>query len=1069
MYKKSFHLFSFVLVLGLVGNVSGQIATNPSPADGAFHVGTWVALTWSPGDTAVSHNVYFGENSADVAAGAESTFQGNHTGTYLVVGMPGGLAYPNPLVPDTTYYWRVDEVEADGITIHTGNVWSFSLPPRTAHNPDPTNGAKFVDPNVTLGWTAGMGAKLHHVYFGENSADVDAGTGGTYKGPQATPAYTPGPLARDNVYYWRVDEFDGTETHKGDVWSFGTLPEITITDPNLIGWWKFDTGSGTTAIDWSGHENHGILFGDPQWVAGYYGAALNFDGIDDYVAIQNLHYDGTVGFNADGVTVCAWIRTSNDDGQTIAAFDRNEYWRLEMNGNTGGAGQVCWGTWTSAGEGLDYASVTRVDDGQWHHVMAVFNRGRVTIYIDGKPEPSTSTGAAFGRDGGRVTRYGFIGLQSEAIEFNGFPGNIPQPFDGDIDDVRIYDKALTPEEIANVIRGDTRLAWDPSPGNNLTVDIEKARQPLSWSPGDTAAQHDVYFGTDKDVVDNADTSDTTGVYRRRQSLTSYTPPEGVEWGQSYYWRIDQYNTDGTISTGKVWIFTVADFLVVDNFEDYDAADNQIWYAWKDGLGYGSPPPAPPPYSAGNGTGSAVGDDTSASYTEQNIVHGGFQSMPCLYDNNKQGYLKYSEAELTLSYPRDWTRNGVKALSLWFYGDPANAPEPMYAALEDNTGRTVVVSYAGNADDIKRPSWQEWNIDLREFSGVSLNSINKIFIGFGDRNNPQPGGSGKMYFDDIRLYRARCVPSLLKADVNNDCVVNYLDLAMMARDWLKSDSVVATTAPAPTGMVAHYKLDGNANDSSGNDYHGTEKGGPTYVAGMFDQAISLDGFDDYVAIQNFHYDSSGHAEVSVCAWVRTNNRGDQVIASFDREEYWRLQISGEGGGPGQIGWSVMSPGTGQVDYGSSRRVDDGRWHHVAGVFDNGTLTIYIDGKPETPVSGGSTFGTGAIRYGFLGVRSNADAFDGEKGGTETSWANYPRFGADYFDGALDDVRIYERALSEAEIVYLVDESPDDGQLHVPVPSVANIYNEELPLSRSVNVNDFAVLADMWLDELLWPQP
>jgi len=71
--------------------------------------------------------------------------------------------------------------------------------------------------------------------------------------------------------------------------------------------------------------------------------------------------------------------------------------------------------------------------------------------------------------------------------------------------------------------------------------------------------------------------------------------------------------------------------------------------------------------------------------------------------------------------------------------------------------------------------------------------------------------------------------------------------------------------------------------------------------------------------------------------------------------------------------------------------------------------------------------------------------------------------------LDDVRIYSRALSEAEILYLADATPGDGESYIPVPSVANIFNEEQPLARSVNFKDFVLLADGWLDEQLWPAP
>jgi hypothetical protein len=289
---------------------------------------------------------------------------------------------------------------------------------------------------------------------------------------------------------------------------------------------------------------------------------------------------------------------------------------------------------------------------------------------------------------------------------------------------------------------------------------------------------------------------------------------------------------------------------------------------------------------------------------------------------------------------------------------------------------------------------------------------------------------------------------------------------MAAGWLESDFAIPAAAPSPAEMVLHYKLDGNASDGSGNNNHGMERAGPIYVAGKFGQAINLDGLDDYVAIQNFHYESTaGLTGVTVAAWIRTSVSSNQMIVSFDRNEYWRLQIAGEAGGPGLVGWEVYTD-TGQVDTGQAAnwpantgRVDDGQWHHVAGVFDNGTLTIYIDGIAKEPYSGGTTLGRGrAVRYGYLGVGSESTSFDAE-----------PRTPANFFDGALDEVYIYHKALTPAEIAYLADETPGDGELYVPVPSVANMSDEEPPLSRSVNLKDYALLADQWLDEQLWPQP
>ncbi|MHC4587449.1 MAG: hypothetical protein ACYS3N_23230, partial [Planctomycetota bacterium] len=136
--------------------------------------------------------------------------------------------YPDGLVPGTTYYWRIDEVnDIEPNSPWKGNVWSFSIPPKTAYFPIPADGADSIDVDVELTWTEGFGAKLHTIYFGDNFDEVNNATGGQSQG---TAIYTPGPLELAKTYYWRIDEFDIAETHKGDVWSFTT--EGAVGSPN---------------------------------------------------------------------------------------------------------------------------------------------------------------------------------------------------------------------------------------------------------------------------------------------------------------------------------------------------------------------------------------------------------------------------------------------------------------------------------------------------------------------------------------------------------------------------------------------------------------------------------------------------------------------------------------------------------------------------------------------------------------------------------------------------------------------------------------------------------------------
>ncbi len=187
-------------------------ACNPQPADGATGV-TMGLLQWSPGPFVTWHDVYFGTNPNPGAAEhvARQAAQMN-------------VNYQPTLNPGTTYYWRIDEIDADG-TVYTGDVWSFTAMPATAWTPSPADGAAYVAPNVTLGWMGGMGVLTHDVYFSADRAAVQSGAA-TAKvvSKQTTTSYSPPALERGKTYYWRVDENTVGGTVPGNVWSFTIRP-----------------------------------------------------------------------------------------------------------------------------------------------------------------------------------------------------------------------------------------------------------------------------------------------------------------------------------------------------------------------------------------------------------------------------------------------------------------------------------------------------------------------------------------------------------------------------------------------------------------------------------------------------------------------------------------------------------------------------------------------------------------------------------------------------------------------------------------------------------------------------
>jgi hypothetical protein len=182
---------------------------------------------------------------------------------------------------------------------------------------------------------------------------------------------------------------------------------------------------------------------------------------------------------------------------------------------------------------------------------------------------------------------------------------------------------------------------------------------------------------------------------------------------------------------------------------------------------------------------------------------------------------YAEAVRTFSEPRDLTQSEMKVLTLYFYGNPdndANATEQMYIGLEDGNSYAQV-DYGDNGEDmndVRISQWQQWNIRLQDFNDASLDlrDVRRIYIGFGDRSNLNPGGIpggwGVVYFDDMRLYPRKCAASLAKpaADFDGNCFVDFGDLAILGSQWLQPPgNPSADIAPeVPDGVVDWRELD-----------------------------------------------------------------------------------------------------------------------------------------------------------------------------------------------------------------------------------------------------------------------
>ena len=531
------------------------------------------------------------------------------------------------------------------------------------------------------------------------------------------------------------------------------LSAISTTSAALVAYYKLDETSGMIATDSSGNGFDGTISGDPTWDAGHKDGALNFNG-DDAVTLPA----DQMGMTSEEGTVAFWI---NRPGEDFAGI--NTIWWGGDNTTGGGFGpenemhimieQPGANIWLGGEFGFysyntpichchsdpEKGDATQpgnapvdpflVNDGEWHHIAGTWSMttSAQVLYYDG----------SFVQQG----VYGTVVYPLDHM-YLGQMANASRTLTGLLDEVRIYDRALDEREIIAAMQGvavNAYTAFKPDPGDGA---VEVAQDVvLGWKPGDFSTGRNVYLGTSLDDVNEASVDDPRGVLAA-ENLTelSFDPPGLLDYGVTYYWRVDELNEAeaGSPWKGNVWSFTVLNYpIIIDDFESYtDFSPDEVWNTWIDGYGdatNGSTAGYPDPDFVGGG-----------HYVETDIVHSGEQSLPLFYDNAAG----LSEVTRSMAGTSNWTQDGVVTYTMFVHGDAANANEPMYVAVN---GSAVVNLAAGLA---LATEWTQVDIPLQDFSnkGVNLSNVSSLSIGLGNKSNPTAGGEGVVYIDDIRLYR-----------------------------------------------------------------------------------------------------------------------------------------------------------------------------------------------------------------------------------------------------------------------------------------------------------------------------
>jgi hypothetical protein len=415
--------------------------------------------------------------------------------------------------------------------------------------------------------------------------------------------------------------------------------------------------------------------------------------------------------------------------------------------------------------------------------------------------------------------------------------------------------------------------------------------------------------------------------------------------------------------------------------------------------------------------------------------------------------KFSSVSITAGAAGGWNHQDI--------GIKSNIASPLYVTLQDSNPSpgTKTVTHP-DSYIVLQNTWQEWDIALSDFTGVDLTKIKKMTIGVGNRSAPQAVGIGTLYVDDIRVYVPRCIANRKAPDfTGTDCLIDNQDLRILIDNWLVRDYQVT----APVGFLpdtdpnleAWYNLEGNLNDSSPRNRGAADPCGNTltYVTDskVGTKALSLNGILDTFAVPQMVKD-----DFTLMAWIKTATPGAQAGTRVYQGS--GLIWSDVAGDVNDFIMAVLgtklafATGPNQVDTTTSGKVvgSPAQWVHVAvtRTRSSGQVKFYINGMLDTT----------AIHDNPYSLNRNPKI---NIGGNPLD--------LHYYTGLIDDVRIYSRALSHGEIAKIVGtppmpfpfNQPLDGLLTQREPAI-NIYPDGV-----IDLKDYALLAQVWLETLLWP--
>jgi len=615
---------------------------------------------------------------------------------------------------------------------------------------------------------------------------------------------------------------------------------------------------------------------------------------------------------------------------------------------------------------------------------------------------------------------------------------------------------------------------------------------LKWESGAKATgatAHAVFFGPNQTNVSDATIGNQLGCfmgYVTDPVFTLSSMDANLVANIPYYWKINESNGIDEWP-GEVWTVNHANYFVVEDFDSYE--DNAEMLAkWAQGSSY----------------------TTCGSQHPRGIIEWDFNdgdgAMQFSYNNAPPTSPRYSEARMDVNdgnaQGQNWTggnalpdNDKIRSLAIGFNGNAINdhaTADRMYVAIQDTAGN-IGVKTNPDVEAQRSFGWGQWYVNLSDanFASVNKTNIRYLYVGFGTRCNTSAGtgGSGVVRYDDIRLYQQACLPQYAAAtDLSDDCLVNVADLDVMANAWLDAPVTIPNPVdPGTTGLTLWHRFDSTTGttlvDSSGNGYAGDVNcdpnlddpsiGIPSTI--LWEASTSPDGgncinitpwLDNEVNVivdLDTRALNNSQTSITLAVWINGDTymplsgwprliAATQDFNTLAQDENEAIEIECPVPRTENRSWTTFRAGIIGDSNGVSTSQDQplsayaGSWQHWAFVRDGIGNRIYIYHNGGQVADGNAVNPLFDNTIPFEHFRLFATRWDYEK------WY-----------GKMDDFRVYNRALTPGEIGWLGTVG-HNGVVPWYQPS-----NLKTTSPDRVNLNDFAILANDWLETSLWPNP